>query len=149
MNCHDGRGWLFRACRLRPGLGFYLRFALKIEFDSGTNEVLEGGLVDLFAFVDVDGAAYIAFEAGVEEAGGVFEGCAFGEGQLDDALVGFSGADDACVREDGNASPLHFFDDFRIGFVDELAYFGEGFSSPVGEGFDPGVDEGGGGFWRC
>ena len=47
-------------------LGFGLE--LEIEGDCGADEVLQGGGVNVFAFVDVDGAPDIAFEAGVEQA---------------------------------------------------------------------------------
>jgi hypothetical protein len=37
------------------------------------NERLEGGLVNLFSFVDVDGAACVSVETRVEEMGRIFE----------------------------------------------------------------------------
>jgi hypothetical protein len=53
-----------------PGLGlrFALRLALALEIERhcSADEILQGGLIDLVAFVDVDGAPDIAVEAGVE-----------------------------------------------------------------------------------
>src|SRR5271156_5763072 len=81
--------------RFLRGLRLGIRFGEIVEGDGLANERLEGGLVDFFSFVDVYRAADVSFEAGVEEAGGIFQRCAFGEGELDDILVGFAGADDA------------------------------------------------------
>ena len=47
-----------------PGLRFAL--ALEIERDCCADEILQGRLIDLVAFVDVDGAPDISVEAGVE-----------------------------------------------------------------------------------
>ena len=44
-----------------------LRPALDIERHSRTDQLLQGRLIDLVLFVDVDGASDIPFEAGVEE----------------------------------------------------------------------------------
>jgi hypothetical protein len=49
---------------LRLGLGF--AFALEIERHCSADEILQSRLVDLVAFVDVDGAPDIPVEAGVE-----------------------------------------------------------------------------------
>jgi hypothetical protein len=51
-----------------PGLrlGFRLALALEIEGHCSADEILQGRLIDLFAFVDVDGAPDIPVEAGVE-----------------------------------------------------------------------------------
>ena len=46
------------------GLG--LAFALEIERDCSPDEILQGRLIDLVAFVNVDGAPDIPVEAGVE-----------------------------------------------------------------------------------
>src|ERR1700758_1915159 len=79
------------------GLRLLRRFRLAgtVEADRLANERLEGGLVDVFALVDVDGAADVAVETRVEETGRILQGRALGEGKLHDALVGFAGADDA------------------------------------------------------
>ena len=47
-----------------PGLG--LALALEIERHCSADEILQGRLIDLVAFVDVDGAPGIPVEAGVE-----------------------------------------------------------------------------------
>src|SRR4051812_12954326 len=83
--------------------GFWFGLAGEIEGDCGADEVLERSFVDLFAFVDVDGAADIAFEAGVEEASWIVQRRALREGELDDTLVGLARADDARAGEDGCA----------------------------------------------
>ena len=51
-----------------PGLrlGLRLDFALEIERHCSADEILQGRLIDLVAFVDVDGAPDIPVEAGVE-----------------------------------------------------------------------------------
>src|SRR5690242_19862259 len=43
----------------------------RIQLHCGADECLQRLLVDLVAFVDVDGAAHVALEAGVEQAGRV------------------------------------------------------------------------------
>ena len=43
-------------------------FALKIQRQGCSNEVLQRGLVDLVALVDVDGAPDFPIKAGVEQA---------------------------------------------------------------------------------
>ena len=51
-----------------PGLPLGLRIclALEIEGHGRADEILQGRLIDVVAFVDVDGAPDISFEAGVE-----------------------------------------------------------------------------------
>lgn len=46
----------------------WLRLALVLEIERhcSSDEILQGCLVDLVAFVDIDGAPDISFEAGVE-----------------------------------------------------------------------------------
>src|SRR5207245_7022938 len=53
--------------RLRLGLrlGLRLVLALEIERHCSADEILQGRLIDLVAFVDVDGAPDIPVEAGV------------------------------------------------------------------------------------
>ena len=74
----DGRGKGRGLSRCRPLLfvgagcsGAGLALGGEVEGDGGADKVFEGGLVDGFSFVDVDGAADVAVEAGVEEARGV------------------------------------------------------------------------------
>ena len=71
----QARFWLEWECSelprspgLRLGLGLWLglRLGLEIEGDGSADEILQGRRIDLVAFVDVDGAPDIAFEAGVE-----------------------------------------------------------------------------------
>jgi hypothetical protein len=51
-----------------PGLRLELSHSLEFEIErhGSADEVLQGGLIDLLAFVDVDGAPDISVEAGVE-----------------------------------------------------------------------------------
>ena len=46
--------------------GLWLALALEIERHCSADEILQGRLIDLIAFVDVDGAPDIPVEAGVE-----------------------------------------------------------------------------------
>src|SRR5882672_148273 len=134
-------------CPVRRGASLGLRFlgrfrlARAVERDRLANERLDGGLVDVLAFVDVDRAAHVSVEAGVEETGRILQGRAFGEGELHDALVGFARADDAVVRPDRSAHPLPLLDDVRVRFLDELAHPAEGFPAPVRELGDSFRDE--------
>jgi len=51
-----------------PGFRLALRFGLEIQIERhcGADEILQGRLIDLIAFVNVDGAPDIPIEAGVE-----------------------------------------------------------------------------------
>ena len=51
-----------------PGLRLGLRLTLAVEIKRhcSADEILQGRLIDLVAFVDVDGAPHIPVEAGVE-----------------------------------------------------------------------------------
>src|SRR6185369_14394177 len=53
---------------LRLGLGLRLRFTLGLEIERhcSADEILQGHLIDVVAFMDVDSAADIPLEAGVE-----------------------------------------------------------------------------------
>src|SRR4051812_11118158 len=88
---------------------------------------LERLLIDLVAFVEIDGAPHIAVEAGVEEARRVCKRGAIREGELHLVLVGLAGAEDAVVLPHRHAQrvrrlrPFQGFDHFGIGFVDEGA----------------------------
>src|SRR6267142_3332365 len=122
------------------GLRFLRTFRLAgtVEGDRLANERLEGGLVNVFSFVDVDRAAYVAVEARVEETGRIFQRRALGEGQLHDILIGFAGADDAVVRPHRGAGlgwfdPLPLLNDVRVCFLDERAHPAEGVPAPVPE----------------
>lgn len=52
--------------RREPRSGLRLSLALEVERHCSADEILQGRLIDLVAFVDVDGAPDISFEAGVE-----------------------------------------------------------------------------------
>ena len=52
-----------RAWGLRRGLGFADGFEFEIERDCSADKILQGRLIDLFAFTDVDGAPDISVEA--------------------------------------------------------------------------------------
>src|SRR5580692_9718497 len=131
-----------------PGFRLGLRLALSFEIDryGGADEVLQGRPIDLFAFVDVDGAPDISVEAGVEQTGRVLQRGTLGKCEFDDALVGFPGADDAVVGKDRSSrrcwlDPLPLFDDLGIGLMDDGAHFGEHLPAPVSKFLDPPVDE--------
>ena len=47
-------------------LGLLLALALEVERHCSADEILQGRLIDLVAFADVDGAPDIPVEAGVE-----------------------------------------------------------------------------------
>src|SRR5262249_40113357 len=84
-------GFFVLSAAWASGLRFLRRFRLlgTVERDRLADERLEGGLVDVLAFVDVDRAAHVAVETGVEEAGRILQRRALGEGELHDVLVGF------------------------------------------------------------
>src|SRR6185369_8058921 len=119
--------------------------ALEIEGRGGADEVLQGRLVDLVAFTEVDGAPGVPLEARVEQPGRVVQRSTLGERQLDGGLVGLAGAEDASVGPDGNPPPP-LLDDLRVGGLDESTHARERLSSPVTELFDPPVDQLGSGF---
>ena len=91
--------------------------------------------------MDIDGAAHVALEARIEQALGVIERGALGEGEFDVGLVGFAGADDAGMRPDRGTTPFPFLENFGNGLVDQRADTGEGFSAPVAEIGDAGIDQ--------
>src|SRR5262245_1166011 len=125
------------------GPGFRLALAREIERSCSADELLQGLLIDLLVFADVDRAPDIPLEAGVEEARRVLQRSSPGERQLHDTLVGLPRTHDAAVRPDGDP-PLPLLDDLRIGLVDELAHFREHHPAPVPELQDPLVDQCGG-----
>src|SRR5213075_1164148 len=71
-----------------------LRLALEIERHCSADEILQGRLIDLVAFVDVDGAPGIPVEAGVEQTRRVLQRGSPGKCHLDDVRVRLAGADD-------------------------------------------------------
>src|SRR5207247_9414055 len=90
-----------------------VRLAGTVEGDCLANERLEGRLVNIFSFVDVDRAARVSVETRVEETGRILQRRALGEGKLHDFFVGFASADDAVTRPDGSAHPLPLLEDVR------------------------------------
>src|SRR5580692_12616471 len=98
--------------------GLRLALALEIERHCSADEILQGRLIDLVAFVDVDGAPDIPVEAGVEKTGRVLQRSSLGKCHLDDVLVRLSRADDAAVRKDGSSPPFPLFDNLRVCLVD-------------------------------
>ncbi len=85
--------------------------------------------------MQIDGATGVAFQAGIEQFGRVFQRRAFGKGQLDLGLVGLAGAEDAIVRPDRNA-PLPLLDHRRVGLLEERADMGERLAAPIVQGLD-------------
>jgi hypothetical protein len=65
--------------------------------------LLEGSFVDLLPFAEVDRAPYVPFQAGIEELLRVFDGGSTKEGEFNDLLVGFPGADNAVMGPDGDS----------------------------------------------
>jgi hypothetical protein len=112
-----------------------------VQLHGGLDESLQGLLVYLVALVEVDGTPRIALEARVEEARGVLQGGALGEGHLHVVLVRFTGADHPVVIPDRDSSPLPFLDHFGVGLLDQGADSGEHLTAPVAQLFDPRVDE--------
>src|SRR5882724_4221276 len=117
------------------------RLARTVEGDRLANERLEGGLVNFLSFVDVDRAACVSVETGVEETGRILQGRPLSEDKLHDTLVGFARADNTVVRPDRSAPPLPLLDNVRVCFLDELAHSAEGFPAPVPEFDDSFRDE--------
>src|SRR3979490_3508419 len=90
----------------------------RVQRHGGANECLQRLLINLVALMEIDGTPGVAVEAGVEEARGILQRGALGEGQLHDALVRLTGADDAGVLPHRNPSPLPLLDHFRAGLLD-------------------------------
>ena len=44
-----------------------MRWAFEIEGDGRADEIFQGGFIQVFVFVDVDGAPEISFEAGIKK----------------------------------------------------------------------------------
>src|SRR5258706_10360111 len=110
-----------------------LRLASTIEGDRLAYQRHEGGLIDFNSLGDVDGAAYLAVETGVEESGRILQRRAPGEGELYNFLVGLASADNAVVRPHRSGHPLPLLDDVRVRLLDQPAHSLEGFPAPVPE----------------
>ena len=118
-----------------------------VQGRGGANQSFQSLLVNLVAFVKVDGAPYISIETGIEERRGVFQRGALGERQLHSTLLDLAGADDPVVRPDGHSPgvgrllPLTLFDDLRAGLLDQSAEVGKHFSAPVTQLLNSRVDQ--------
>src|SRR5439155_17168723 len=112
-----------------------------VQRDGGLDECLERARVDLLALVEVDGAPGVALETGVEEARGVLQRRALGEGHLHDALVGLAGANDPVVVPRRDPAPLPVLDDLGIGFPYQGTEPRERLAPPVAQLLDPLVDQ--------
>src|SRR5262249_24554420 len=126
-----------------------LVLARDIKRHCSADEILQGRLIDLVAFVDVDGAPCISVKTGVEETGWILQRCAVEEGKLHNILVRFASADHAVVRPNRSAGvgwfdPLPLLDDVGVCFLDKLAHSAEGFAAPIVEFGDSFRDE-----FRC
>src|ERR1700691_1685957 len=86
--------------------GLRLALALEIERHCSADEILQCRLIDLVAFVDVDGAPDIPVEAGVEQTCRVLQRSPPGKCHLDVVVVSLSRADDAAVVPGGSPPPL-------------------------------------------
>ena len=121
--------------------GLRLALALEIKRHCCADEILQYRLIDLVAFVDVDGAPNISVEAGIEQTGRVFYRSSPGKGHLDVVFVRLCRADDAAAGEDGSSHPLHRFDDLRVCRVDDGTHFRERLPPPVSKFVDLRVDK--------
>ena len=128
--------------RQSPGSSLFesdppLGLALRVEDHGVAYEIFESSFVDLGRFMNVDSAANVAIEAGAKQTRGILQRSTFGEGELYSSLVSFQCADNAVVREDGNAirvrgfGPLLLFDDLGISLVNLSAHRGERMAAPV------------------
>ena len=97
--------------------------------------------------MEIDGAAGVALETGVEEAGRVVKRSALGEGQLYSAFVGLARADDPVLLPHRNPTPLHRFDHIGQGLPDERPHPRQRLAAPVVQVLDVRVDLLGGGGW--
>src|SRR5262249_12091006 len=112
-----------------------------VQRDGFADERFERRGVDAVTFVKINRATHVALEARVEELGRIFQLGAFGERDLDDAFVGFAGADHAVVIPRWHASPLPLFGHAGIGLFDQGANLREGLAAPVAKLVDPRVDQ--------
>jgi hypothetical protein len=113
----------------------------RIQRGRGANQRIERRFVNTFARPDVDGAAGVAVETGIEQFCRIIQRRAFGEGQLDLVLVGFAGADDAVHRPHRHAAPFHLLDRHPAApDGSDLRIMRQRLAAPVAELCDPGVD---------
>ena len=122
--------------RPRAGLG-------RVQCHGGANERLQRLLVDRVALMEIDGAARVAFEAGVEEAGRILQRSTLGEGHLHGGPVRLAGADHSVVVPHRHSTPLPFLDHVAVGPPDQCPDPGERFAPPIAEFLDPRIDQSG------
>jgi hypothetical protein len=101
--------------------------------------------VERLALAEIDGAAGVAVEAGIEEAGWVVKRSALGKGQLHDGLVRLARADDPSLLPHRNPTPLHRLDHIGHGLPDERPNPRQRLAAPVVQVLDVRVDLLGGG----
>src|SRR5215211_2254624 len=122
------------------------KLARLIALHGRPDEGHERPLVDLIALVEVDGAPGVAFEARVEQSGGVVQRGPLEERELHRALVRLAGADAAVVRPHrdpgaGRLAPLPLLDHVGIGLLDQRADPGQGVAPPVAQFLDLRLDQ--------
>src|ERR1043166_1770122 len=122
------------SCGLVSGLGF-------VQGDGGANQRLQGALVYLVAFVEIDGPARVPVKAGIEEARRILQRRSLGEGHFHHVLVGLAGADYSVVRPHRHPAPLPLLDDVGIGFLDQRAQPAERLVAPVAQLLDSRVNQ--------
>src|SRR5690348_10499962 len=86
----------------------FLLGLFRVVRDGGADQRLERFLVDLVAFMEVDGAPGAAGEAGVEQARGIGQSGALREGHLHSILVSLAGEENAVMIPGGDAPPFPF-----------------------------------------
>ena len=118
--------------RLGPRGHFLLQFDL-IAINRGTDEIFQGGFIDLVALEKIDRSSRVAFEARVEELVRIWEARPVGKGKLHLPYVGVGDRDDSVVRPHRASHPLPFLDYLPVGLKDALADAGERFAPPVCE----------------
>src|SRR5262249_35069067 len=103
----------------------------------GADESLEGSVVDLLSFAEVDRAPRVPVQAGIEELSRVLDGGSASEGKLHDLFVRFPCADDAVMRPDRDSPPFPLLLDVGVGIVDNFADMSESLTSPIPQFFNP------------
>jgi hypothetical protein len=118
-----------------------------VERSGGLDEGFECLFVERLALAQIDGAAGVAVEAGVEEAGRVVQRSALRKGQLHDGLVGLARADDPGLLPHRNPTPLHRLDHIGQSLPDQRPNPRQRLTTPVVQVLDMRVDLLGGGGW--
>jgi hypothetical protein len=109
------------------------RLHRNIQLHSRLYQRLKRGLVQFIAFVQINGAAHIAFQAGIEKLLWIVNGRTPRESEFDCRFIGFTCADDAVKLPHWHAAPFPFFDHIGFGFVDEFAHLGQHGAAPIGQ----------------